>query len=38
MCTQQESNKILLQEWNNNKIRLWQENVLKIGVEQTKSN
>jgi hypothetical protein len=29
---------ILLQELNNNKTRLWQENIAKINVEQTKGN
>jgi hypothetical protein len=27
-----------LQEWNKNKIKLWQENVFKINVEQTVNN
>jgi hypothetical protein len=27
-----------LQEWNNNRIKLWQENVFKINVEQTENN
>ncbi len=34
----QKSNKILLQEWNKNRIKLWQENVFKINVEQTENN
>jgi hypothetical protein len=34
----QESNKNLLQGINKNKTRLWQENLLKIGVEHIKSN
>jgi len=34
----QESNWNLLQGINKNKTRLWQENLLKIGVEHIKSN
>jgi hypothetical protein len=37
-CVKQESNNILLQEQNKNRTKLWQENVHKIGVEQTKCN
>jgi hypothetical protein len=34
----QESNKILLQGRNKNRMSLWQKNVPKIGVEQIKGN
>jgi hypothetical protein len=37
-CVKQKSNKILLKARNKKKTRLWQENVLKTSVEQTKSN
>jgi hypothetical protein len=37
-CARQESNKILLQEQNKNKTRLWQENVSKTSVEHIKGN
>jgi hypothetical protein len=36
--TKQESNKILLQGRNKNWIRLWQENIPKIDVEQIKGS
>jgi len=34
----QEFNKILLHEWNKNTIKLWQENIPEIGVEQIKGD
>jgi len=38
LSAKQESNKILLQGRNKIRIRLWQENIPKIDVEQTKGN